>query len=270
MSAADRQRAVPFVVLGDTRRRTLADAVRTRVERWRAQWVPGQERSVRVDVPESGDGDARVHEVICFRVSGACPPLVMLVPARCIPQVVGVRGDAGASASASSESRGLVERLELRALTALAREFRTADVLEPQVERIALPVAGVQHEYAALRYASVRVTLDEAKCPILFLLSPELVSTVVPVKPSVAGAERLDRRAVAIAEEVVGIEAVLGEGEVSLADLTRLAVGDVLVLEQKLGEPASLAIRGGPAIVGAAPGRVDSMRAIQIKRGATL
>jgi flagellar motor switch/type III secretory pathway protein FliN len=270
VSAAGWQGAVPILVLGETRRRTLADAVRARVERWRAQWAPGAEHSVRVTVPESHESAARLPETVGFRVSGDRPSLVMLVPARCIPQVVGVLGDAGASAPGVSEPHSLVEQLELRALTALAREFRTSGIPEPQVERLALATADLQQEYAPLRYVAAHVTLGEAKSPILVLLAPETVSALLPAQVNRASAERLDRRTSAIAQEVVGIEAVLGEGEVGLADLARLAVGDVIVLEQKLGDAASLTIRGGAPIVAAALGRVDSMRAVQIKRGATL
>ena len=191
----------------------------------------------------------------------------MLVPPRCLPQVVGILGDLGEGGGGAGQSHGLAGELELEALCALAREFRTPDALEPSVERMTSTVEQIQREYGALRYASALVMLGECKCPVVVLMSPEFMSAALPPRAAAAIGERFERRSAAIAQEVVDVEAVLGDGEVSVAELARLAVGDVIVLERKLGEPASLAIRGGGRIVGAAPGRLDAMRAVQITRG---
>jgi hypothetical protein len=261
------ERTVPFLLLGDTRRRALASAVRTRVERWRGQWAPEQKAVVRIEIPESQERDPRLQEAACFRMADARPALVIIVPARSVLQVVGVLGDA--ESRAFGPPHGLAEKLEHAALSALLREFRTPDVLDPSLERIAGAAAEVQHQYIVQRYTPALVTLGESQCPVLLLLSPELVGALLPAGGSPIGAERLDRRSAAVAQEVVAIEGVLGEGEVSVSELARLAVGDVIVLDQKLGDPASLAIRGGARIVDGAPGRLDERWAIQIKRGAT-
>jgi len=271
MSHAERARAVPYLVLGETRRHALAEHVRARVVAWHRRWIPEQPANVRVEVLEAPEPvrDARIHDAACFRVSAARPGVVMLVPARCLPQVVGILGDVGEGGGGAGQSHGLVGQLELEALCALARELRTPDALEPSVERMTGTVEQIQREYGALRYASALVTLGECKCPVVLLMSPELMSAAIPSRAAAAIAERFERRSAAVAQEVVGVEAVLGDGEVSVSELARLVVGDVIVLEKKLGEPASLAIRGGGRIVGAAPGRVDAMRAVQIRRGST-
>lgn len=270
MSAVDRISAVPYVVLGETRRQMLGEYVRACVERWRSRWIPEQKANVRVTVLAPREShDVRLHDATCFRLGDTRTDMVLIVPARCLPLVAGVTGDVGEPVGVAPQPHGLAELLELEALRALAREFRTTESLNPTLERMTCTATEAQREYAALRYATVLVTLGDAKSPVVALLSPELMAAAIPARGKLDAAESLEPRNAAIAQEVIAVEAVLGEGEVSVSELTKLAVGDVVVLEQKLGEPASLAIRGGGRIVGAAPGRVEGVRAVQIKREGT-
>jgi hypothetical protein len=270
VSEADRQRAVPYLVLGESARKALAESVRARIERWRNHWLPERPMSVRVDVLEANEQvhDIRFHEAACFRLAeGARPSALLLLPNRCVPQIAGASGDVGDSLNGPALPHTLAAQLELESLRALAREFRTLGTLDPTVERLCDTTAlDLQRRYSALRYVSARVTLGESKCPLMFLLSPELIQSSIPGHARPAGSEVLERRSAAIADECIGIEALLGEGEVLICDLARLAVGDVIVLDRNLTEPAVLSVRGGGRIAAASPGKVDACRAVQIKQ----
>jgi flagellar motor switch/type III secretory pathway protein FliN len=275
MSASGQSSVVPYLVLGDARRAALAEHVRVRVERWRKQWNADEHCAVDVEVLDAQESvrDGRLtgghmHDAECFRVSGGPRPvLVMVVPARCFSRVIGILGDVGESIGRSLHEPGLAEQLELEALRLLAREFRSTDALEATLDRSSASGSDTLREYASFRYGCALVRIGQSRQPFVLLMSPELMSAAIPVRGATASVERLERRKAAIAEEPVDIEAVLGEGIVSVNELAALAVGDVIVLEQKLSESACLSIRGGGRIVGAAPGRLEALRAVQITSG---
>jgi hypothetical protein len=260
-------------VLGERRRQALADNVRARIERWRKSWIPDHPAQLHAEVSAACEylSDVRLHDAAYFRVgAGPRPLLVLLVPASGIPQIAGVvGGEVGETASRGGHAQGLADELLLIALRALVREFRTTDALDAAVERLPGSAMDAQRTFGPRRYASARVSIGEAKCCLVLLLSPEFMAAAVPGGGNAVSSERIERRAAAVADQQIGVEAVLGEGEVLLSELTRLAVGDVIVLDRKLGDAASLTVRGGERIAGAAPGRLEALRAVQIKREIT-
>lgn len=64
------------------------------------------------------------------------------------------------------------------------------------------------------------------------------------VKPVVTLASDLTKRTSALGDTDVRVEAVLGSGKISFADLSQLAVGDVLLLDQATEEAAELRLTG--------------------------
>jgi hypothetical protein len=211
--------------------------------------------------------DGRLHEVASFRVdfgAGARAGIVVLVPARCLRYVVGVVEDASDGCH-RGEADSLADSLELEAIRVLAQEFRiwTAPAT---VERVTTPVAATMRECATGRYASALVSLDDCKYPLVMLLSPAALSAMLPsgVTSAAPEAERIESRRDGLHEQLLEVEAMLGQIEVSLGELAGLAVGDVIVLDESLARPASLRVRGGGHIVAAFPGRSDGKRAIQV------
>jgi flagellar motor switch/type III secretory pathway protein FliN len=247
----------------------LSEYVRARVERWQKSWTPERRETVRVEVLDHVNGahELRLHDAACFRtVGGQHPELLLIVLPRCVPHVAGVLGEGCDSLSGAVRPGSIADALRLEALQALVREFRAPDFLEPVLERQEAAAADAWRELAALRYVGARILLGNSQCPLVLLMSPRAASAAFGARASSAPAERLESRKGAVSDETVSVEAVLGESEVLVSELTKLAVGDVIVLGQRLGEPAALAIRGGGRIAGAAPGRVGAVRAVQIKR----
>jgi len=59
-------------------------------------------------------------------------------------------------------------------------------------------------------------------------------------------------------------EAVAGEAELALEELTTLAVGDVIRLNRKISEPLQLRVRGGGVVCAARLGSTTGRTALQL------
>lgn len=70
-----------------------------------------------------------------------------------------------------------------------------------------------------------------------------------PVSPSRAGSAPLIPLARALAPTGVKIQAGLGQADVSLAELQRLAPGDVLILDRDIEAPADITLSGGDLVI---------------------
>src|SRR6185312_3545416 len=105
------------------------------------------------------------HDVMCVKVSerGDVPLLTLLVPARCVPQLLGLQGDFVESSSQHAEEHSVAGRLELEAVRRLAAELsgRAPDAIE--LQRCVSPMAAVLRESAAARWAVALIALGEAK-----------------------------------------------------------------------------------------------------------
>jgi flagellar motor switch protein FliM len=104
--------------------------------------------------------------------------------------------------------------------------------------------------------------MDGARAKLLVMVSPVLLGSILPA--GTAGPnEALERRLAAAAEQTLEVEQVLGHAQVSLADLARLRIGDVIVLEEPLSKGGDLQLAGSP-IGSTRPGRVGQRRAVQL------
>lgn len=90
----------------------------------------------------------------------------------------------------------------------------------------------------------VKIALsDEAGAALIWLVAP--LSAVAPfcraaLPPARPPSEALQPRRTAVAADRLKLEAVLGHVELTIGDLKSLALGDVLVLDRALDEPAQL------------------------------
>jgi flagellar motor switch/type III secretory pathway protein FliN len=235
------------------------------VEQWREAWLPGFAGAAVVEIhdPRSQPVDIRVHEAEGFRVRvGADVPLVLIAPPRAIHDLVGVRTSGGATYM--RDESPLAAALELETVrgfaTALLRG--TAGI---EVERAQQTATELFRTCDAARYIRGVIHLGERRSTVSVLLTPAFAESLLPTRAGAPAGESLERRRAALGSESVEVDAVLGTADVPVAELAALAVGDVIVLNQGLADGAELAVRGGKKISGAAVGRVDGKRAIQIK-----
>lgn len=74
----------------------------------------------------------------------------------------------------------------------------------------------------------------------------------------------LEQRSRAMRSESVVLDAIAGEAEVAVEDVTTLAVGDVLKLDRAISEPLQVRMRGGGAVCSARLGALQGRAALQL------
>jgi len=99
---------------------------------------------------------------------------------------------------------------------------------------------------------------------IVVLLHPAVVDELAPGAAKVSLDEQVVRRRNAIGMECVRAEVLLGHVDVSCADLARLSLGDVLVLNEPLSGAARLQSMQGELIAPVNIGRVGDLTAVQV------
>lgn len=82
--------------------------------------------------------------------------------------------------------------------------------------------------------------------------------------PGLDEATRKARLEGLVLEMPVEIAVTLGTVQVPLTELARLQAGDVLVLDQRVGDPLPASVAGGPRLLGW-PGRVGPAQALQVE-----
>jgi hypothetical protein len=253
----------PITLLGDTRRRMLVQHVRASVERWRRSWAedPSSRISVEISCGETFTG--RWSSQSGFQAKSAqATTLYLFVAARCLPAIAGLRPLTSDTADRQVDPASLAGRLEHEALGHLARELLGA-ARAPMVsfERIPLGI----RQAALTHHAVASITLGEAEATFSVALDPGLVAALLPPQVGFKQDERVEPRRHAVAEQSVGLEAVLGQTDVSIRDLARLAVGEVIVMDELLSDSGSFQIEGGGRVGGLSIGRFDGRRAVQFK-----
>jgi flagellar motor switch/type III secretory pathway protein FliN len=262
-------RTIPYLLLGETRRKKLEACVAAAASRWHREWLPEQTQPIRAQVEElrARPIDIRAHEAVCFGVSvEGTESLVFIVPRRSLAGLVGAPSHGADASSRFADDRSLAAALEREALVRLARtllpHLNASDI---ELERLALGAVDVAREYDSERYVCTCITIGDTRCVLDVLFAPSLVEKLMPQRPPAPDTERVEKRRSAVAAQEIGLDGVLGVAEVSVSELAALCVGDVIVLEQMLADAGAIAVRGGERIGSAALGRVDGKRAIQIK-----
>jgi flagellar motor switch/type III secretory pathway protein FliN len=258
--------AVPFLLLGDTRRRAIADYVRSGVERWRRAWSQDPKPRVSVEVGGTEFLTGRWSGQSCFQVNSTrASGLWMFVATRCMPVICGIQGMTVDSLERHPEPEGLAARLERESLQRLARELLGAQAHITSFERTPLSVAAAARQLGPARYAVAAVTLGEAETTFSIALPPGLSASLSPTTGTFKPDERVQSRKSALTDQSVGVEVVLGHTEVSIRDLAQLSVGDVIVMDEPLTGSGSLEVQGSGRVGRVSFGQVDGLRAVQFR-----
>jgi hypothetical protein len=261
--------AIPWLLLGDTRRRALAQRIERATEDWRRDWLPGHTQPIGVAIEDvlSRPTDIRTPEAICFQVLiGGEVSLVLVVPRRSLASLVGAPSHGADSSHRLADDTSLAAALEreaLRRLAAVLLKDSAAGACE--LQKLTQGAVDVLREYSKARFICACITADDARCVLDVLIAPTVVERFLPKRPSAPDAERVERRRLAVGAETVHLDGLLGFAEVSVSELTALSPGDVIVLDQTLADAGGVAIHGGERFSAAAPGHVDGKRAIQIR-----
>lgn len=250
----------PIVLLGPSRRQRLTRLLKQAIEEWRHQWSGGNHGAVEVDVAEAlcRRPTLSVGRALAFSTdAGEDRLLVISAPLEAQHELLGLPaprsvvdgGGETASAVVGEALRALCLRL------ARAKDGIGANVTELSSEK--LPQTWGQYGLTVIVKSVGERVLLRAR------LFPELLVAMLPC-PSSKAAEPLPSRRNAIGVETVGVQAWLGEAEVSLGELANLQVGDVILLEATLNGAGHLALSDGRQLAQIRLGSAAGQRAISV------
>jgi flagellar motor switch protein FliM len=118
---------------------------------------------------------------------------------------------------------------------------------------------------AVLATLGVSTPFGDQSLHLLFTRSVRLLRLADPPPPAAAPQSDAQRRQIEalVREMPIDLTVTLGSSDLTLLDLARLQPGDLLVLQQKVGEPLPAAV-GGTDKFRVWPGAVGGRQAVQI------
>lgn len=250
----------PIVLLGSSRRQQLTQVLLKTLRAWRQQWGSNSHASLVVDCGDSVTRRTALPggRLVAFGADGVDGPLLMIaIPADVQHELLGVTTPRS-PLDGGGEIAGVVLKEALQALCVRMSEPVAAE--RPSVHAY----QGDKLAHAWGRNACT-VTVKTAADRVLLWarLSPQLLLAMLPA-PVSKSAEPVESRRSAIGDEVVDVHAWLGSAEVTLADLTTLQVGDVILLEANVNGAGYLALSDGRQLGAIRLGRVAEQRAVTV------
>jgi flagellar motor switch/type III secretory pathway protein FliN len=261
----------PWLLLGERRRRSLENRVRTAAERWAAQWITGTVTpsvaigsAARSPTPEYGD-----RGTLHFGARQQGEWLAeLVVPRHLVAWAAGLAA-VEFSAAADPDEISFAGEIELAMLQAFW------DLLIPQAVKgeaslECLDEAQAQEVHRALAKRGIRALCSlgaaAAGVSIQVTLSPAMFATLLAERPvSYVGESLLSRRS-AVAQAPVPLECCLGSVQVPVRDLHSLRIGDVLVTDITLDGRAELRVRNKPRPIAAGTlGTVEGRKALKVE-----
>jgi hypothetical protein len=269
MSAGEKPKVVPLLVLGGARRRLLQERLNVIVKGWHKAWASeGVAEPTVTLATDPISREPRGGTVTIIALRDGAPVIYAIGTADVARLLVGVGAPEGALAAIISPADGLSLSLAEGVVRGLSNEIVKAGfpngecVLERQRAHVASGPG------TAVRDRSTPVTLNfgKARPAVELALAPELVDALVGPRPAAPGNERMTSRREASKEECVRMSAMLGTAAVSWRDLTALAAGHVIVLDQSLDNSCVLLVGGKGKLGDAQVGAVNGSLAVQITR----
>ena len=254
--------AEPLMLIGARRRAALHDTLVSCVQAWRKEWTAAAD-PVRVLLAEE-------VEATCGRnVHGTCIAMKSdnhgkLAWAHAEQDALsGWLGVGGHAEHGSPGSHAIAREFQAEMLSALATALaRRARVDDAVIE----PTTGSGRPDRKARSVAVTIQMGSSRAKTTLQLTPRFAELLVPLRTAERASSAVSRRRPAIAEERVTVEAVLGDAEVSLRDLSELAIDDVIVLDRPLKAGGRLTMPDGTNVATVAIGRRGDRRAISINK----
>jgi Type III flagellar switch regulator (C-ring) FliN C-term len=264
---AAQQGAMPILVLGQSRRHKLQNQLHSVVQNWIDHWHAADDVKPSINIqladlmPETLSVPSGSRAVLGSNSTG--PQLYVVVPAQVVGSVLGFPR----YVSLSSDVTGLANEVLDQIVNSLAQEVRKLCKNELlQSTMITLEANEITKRLSKSHwfYFQIEIASDQNHL-LLILVSPEWMQMLSPT-PIVKSEQKVDVRRNAIGEELIQLEAVLGEAHVSVGELTSLSVDDVLVLDATLSQLGSLTTRTGQRVATVTVGRVGDKRAVVISK----
>jgi hypothetical protein len=230
----------PVVLVGDTRRGRFESHCAASVEVWLQTWWGTRNRVDGIE-PSQVEWREGFGQSWCFRIEPFPDPFTVRVDDLLWSVMAGL--DAVPRSAGRAVERTIAAELQQRAVRSLVALLAEADesavTVEPSAGGVALGTPIARHCAATLALrAGAQVVSLAVRVPCQFLLAICPRSAASPL-PDARGA-LVDQ----IGPEMVEVAASMGPARISVSGLVGLAPGDVIVLEQRLADPAQLAIPG--------------------------
>jgi flagellar motor switch/type III secretory pathway protein FliN len=249
----------PFLLLGESDHRALAQRVDDALAAWQREWLPdgapgpvfSLEAAPRAERWLAARSEGAVHLLV-----GCTPGWLAQLGAHLVgePQPDAIRSTPPGTSLAAGLGEAIVETLARRLLgtapAAAAAELRW-------------DAEGVPESWLAPGAGAALYGLSPA-LPFVIALSPALVAASLPKAAARRGGrEALAARSGAVETCAVELQAVVGNAELELGELARLAPGDVIVLDRRLDEPLALQLGVHP-VARVQLGTADGGKAVQV------
>ena len=265
-------KAQPLLFLGDKRRRAVTARIETASRRWRQSWSPGSDDAFEATCEPTAPGGFTEHvasaATSCWSLdTGDERAAVLLLPHSTFAWAV--HDGAGsqpvnlaATPAMDAAADSIVGKLELEVARSLLTELCVPVTQEPvRVDRLAADaIADFRN---AARAWTLQVKSSHGR-GFTLLVSAARLEMLAPVR-GLPTAQRLTALREAIGENTLTLRAEVGETQLSLTELSELALDDVLVLDQHLAEPVTLVSpQSGAAVAAGNLGRAGPRRAVKV------
>ena len=255
-----------FLVVGETRRRRVTESVADALNAWVREWsvndVPAFSLEFALSQSLSSQssaakwcrlaiGSTAEGPQICAFISEADLARAIGLPRHC--SLTGTREGIGAKVLDQLAESLVRHLLSLCALTATQVAVRR-EVTEADFE-----------ENSRNRWWAVAARSQQEQVGIMVAMSPLLMHRICPPTSATFSDTLIGRRST-IDGEKLKVEAVLGEADLTVGELSSLAVDDVVVLGVGLHQPGYLTTRSGQRFAKVTLGRVGSKRAVVVTR----
>ena len=248
-----------IILLGDSRRRRLAQALEQSLDDWRQRWGGNHQSSFEVEIAESlCRRPASIgNRHLAFSADDATGHLlVAAVPVEMQSELLAV----GASRITIEGAGEIANAVFIEAMHALCLRLVRAGSVE-NVNVTGLSGDGLGH---AWQQYGLTVTVKNVDRVLLRMrLSPRLVLAMLPSQASKL-TEALASRRTAISSEPVDVQAWLGEAEVTLGELAQLQVGEVILLDTSMTGTGQLALPDGRPLAPVRLGSAAGHRAVSV------
>lgn len=258
--SAPATKSLPYVLLGASQRSGLEEMLALRLTQWRERWSTSTAR-VSVQVSDSASEWSQMASggSLFSAMADGVPLIQVLYAAGFMPAALNV-DPASRDPGAAGGIAGQVRSEALRSLCLTLIHGMSVSMIEFDEE------SGTQATRLAAARAQralpVTIAFENVGARWSIILHPSVVEFLRPKRKVNQGP--IERRKNAIGPEQVRVEAILGEVEISLAELASLAHGDVLVMEKALAERVQLVTELGARVTHVALGTSDGRRAVRV------
>jgi flagellar motor switch/type III secretory pathway protein FliN len=265
--------AVPYLLLGDSRRQRLQDRLGDLVDGWYKTWSPEMAAEPLAELIASGTSRelaARGDSWVFAATRGEETLLQATVPADFLRVLSGVSSSAGVFTHTMDASQaGFTALLTERVVAALCNDIAHSALPAAQCSIRRIGHAGdplAERRGSGAQTLLVSIATDKPRPALELLLTSVVIDALLGDRPTITQREPMTGRRKASSEQHVKVSAVLGSATVSWPDLLALCVGDVIVLDQSLSAPCTLQVGGSTPIADAQLGHMDHALAAQVTR----